>query len=327
MSVAVDSAAPAPAAASTRATLHGPSLRVRAFQAGVLIVLAMLAFRTQLAQITLLALEDAEAAHLLVAPLIIGLMLHRRRVALREALGRHSLWGLALIVIGLGILIASSWPFNYGYPQRIAIVPVVTGVVWLVGGWRFLWRCLPMVLVLLLAIPISSRYYAFLIIKPETLTLDLTQQVLGLLPGVEVTLDGLDLTFERGAAAGAIALGEPHRGAALLMAGLMIGVFVTFYEFRPVWQVILFGVLAVPIVLVCNALRLWLWGGLAIYGGFGPTSPVPRLVTGAVALVLCYVAFATLACAFRPAVPSPPPSSEHPLTNTNTNERVADEPA
>jgi hypothetical protein len=48
------------------------------------------------------------------------------------------------------------------------------------------------------------------------------------------------------------------------------------------------------IVLLCNYVRLLGWGLMTIYGGAGPLSPVPRLLSTTVALLLAYALFVLL---------------------------------
>ena len=84
------------------------------------------------------------------------------------------------------------------------------------------------------------------------------------------------------------------RGARLLVASVAVGVFVVFSRIRPVWQVVVMALLAGPIALFCNLVRMFAWGATTIYGGFGPLSGVPRAVSILASLVLAYVLFALL---------------------------------
>jgi exosortase/archaeosortase family protein len=197
---------------------------------------------------------------------------------------------VVLLLLSLAACFLAAWPFNYAYPRLAAIVPAIAGCILAVGGWRVLIRCGPMLLILLIALPIGVRYYAFLIIRPETFTLAAARGTLDLLPGVFVELEGLDLSYF-GRGDGTIALGEHHRGAGLLLTYLTLGVFVTFARIRPWWQVVAMGALAPVIVLLCNYVRVVLFGLVTIYGGAGPLSPAPRLVASTLAILLAYALF------------------------------------
>ncbi len=236
-------------------------------------------------------LGDSEAAHALAAPVLIGLLIYRRWDLLVRNLRPGSLWGLVLIGIALVMFAVFTWPFFIGYPRQAAIVPAVAGFVLVVGGWRVLKLSVPMLVILLLAVPIGWRQYAFLIVIPETQTFFVTEAALNLLPGVLVTMDGPDIYFTRGAENGTIALGDPHRGASLFLAMAMIGAFVTYASIRPLWQFVVVAIFAGPILLLCNFLRLCAHGVITIYGGFEPLSAFPRLAAGLFALVLAYLMF------------------------------------
>lgn len=279
-------------------TAHGvageaPTALVRAALLKIVVLLALAAwmFWPELCGIARTALGDGDWAHALAAPVLIALLVLRRRRILVAGLTPGSAWGLLLILSGLLLYAACTWPFQYGYPRDAALVPVVAGIVLISAGWRVLQRCLPMLLVLSLSIPIGPRIWAALIIRPETHTLKVARAMLDRLPGVEVRLDGPDLDFTRGPRSGTVAPGEPRRGASLLLTYAVIGVFVTFARVRPSWQVALLALLAVPVVMVCNLFRLLVLGLIGIYASPGPLSPVPRTVASILALLLAYGLF------------------------------------
>ena len=265
-------------------------------QIGVLAALCFVVFRAELYALAAV-FDDPDPAHALAAPLIIFILLLSRRRALARQLTRGSVWGVVLLVCSVGAFFLSTWPFNYAYPRRAAVVPAIAGAILAVGGWRVLKLCLPMLLILLIAIPTGVRYYAFLIIMPETYTLSAAQATLDMLPGVFVELEGLDLSYFTADDSGTIALGEHHRGAGILLAYLTIGVFVAFARIRPFWQLVVMGAAAPVIVLFCNYVRLFTWGLITIYAGAGPLSPVPRIASSTVALLLAYTLFVLLSVA------------------------------
>lgn len=268
--------------------------RRAAAQAAVLAIFCAVAFRATIIAMAA-AVEDPDAAHALAAPAVIAALFIARRRPFAEQLGRGSWWGVALLVVSLGVYVLSTWPFNYAYPRRLTIVPALAGAVLAVGGWRWLKLSLPLLLVVLIAIPTGSRYYAFLIIKPEAYTLSAVRATLDLLPGVFVDLEGKDLLYFGAHGDGTIALGEHHRGAGLLLAYLTLGVLVTFVRIRPWWQVAALGVAAPVIVLLCNCARLLVWGLVTIFTGAGPLSPLPRMTASLAGLLLAWGMFASVA--------------------------------
>ncbi len=270
---------------------HRTEARTPSIQLLILLGLCVVAFWPELTGMIRATLRDIEAAHALAAPVIVLIMFLGRRHALAMNLSKSStgsLWGLVALVAVLSIYAVTNWPFDYETVQRVMLVLAMASVVLAVGGWRVLKLAGPILLILLIAIPIGSRYYAFVIIKPETITLDAVSAALSLLPGVTVTLQGSDLLYYADGGSGSIALGEPHRGASLFLSYLTIGVFVTFARIRPLWQVAVMVVAAAPVVLICNFARVVCWGVLTIYAGSHPLSPVPRIVSIIFSLVLAY---------------------------------------
>lgn len=265
-----------------------PAGRTAIIQLLVLLAACVLAFLPEMRAILDAAARDWEAAHLFAAPVLIMVLLYQRRHELTRQLSRPSVWGLLVIILSLAVWLFSTWPFNYAYPRRLAMVPAVAGVVLAVGGWRVLKLCLPMLLILMIAIPTGSRYYAFLIIKPEQYTLEAVRGTLDSLPGVLVSLNGLDLSYLHGSDTGMIALGEPVRGASLLLSFLTIGVFVTFARIRPFWQIVVMAIAGAPVVLFCNYARLLILGLVTIYGRTEPLSFAPRVTAVVLSLVLAY---------------------------------------
>jgi hypothetical protein len=268
--------------------------RIVLIKATLLIACCAWAFWPELRQTYLASMRDPNWAHALAMPVAILILLIRRRAWLADRLSGESVWGLVLLLIGFVVCGLSIWPFNYGYFRFFAMVPVLAGAMLAVGGWGVLRVCLPILLLFWLAIPIGNNAYASMVIRLETVTLSGARLVLDLLPGVDATLKGADLLFVRGGTTGPIALGEPFRGASLLVPCLTIGVFVSFAQIRPIWQILISAIMAGPIVLVCNLLRIVSWGVVTIYGGFGPLSPVPRTLSAICALLAAYLSFVLL---------------------------------
>ena len=267
-----------------------PSRGVIVAQLVVLLGLCAAVFFPQIPKIVG-GVDDSESSHALAVPVVIAVLCFFRWDALRQARSRGSAWGALIVLAALFLYAVATWPFNFEYPRRVAVVVAVAGILLVVFGWGVLKLSLPMVLALLLAIPIGMRIYAFLIIRPETITLSAVQATLDLLPGVFVDLEGPDLSYFGSQGSGTIALGEPMRGAQLFLSSLLIGVLVIFARIRPWWQLTLLGAATIPIVLACNYFRLVLWGLITIFGGTHPASAAPRTVASLTSLLLAYALF------------------------------------
>lgn len=278
-------------ARSTRDERTSSDARRALLRGLVLLALAVGVFRRDLLYFATTATTVVDWTHALVFPLAAVVLFIRRRHLIAAELSGGSVWGLLLILFGLAMYTATTWPITVGYARDLQIVTVLGGIVLAVGGWRVLKRCIPMLLLLMLSVPIGQSMYATLSIKPETLTLSAARVVLDLLPSVSVQLVGPDLIYTRGGEIGGIAMGVPHRGASLLLAYVGIGVFVAFMRVRPFGHVLLLALAAGPIALLCNLLRLVILGIATIYTGASPLSYMPRNVGAAASLVIAYVMF------------------------------------
>ena len=152
----------------------GSEIAGGAARLAILLGLCAWVFWRELANMTSIVPKSSEMAHALVAPIAILLLMYRRRVALAENVTKGSPWGIALLVAGLVMYAAATWPFSYGYARQLTIMPVLAGAVVVTCGWRVLKLSLPMLLLVLLSIPIGSRLYATLVIRPETYTIAAT---------------------------------------------------------------------------------------------------------------------------------------------------------
>ncbi len=258
----------------------------------VLLGLAIWVFWTQVSHIIRQAPRSSETAYTVLTPLAVLFLLWLRRGEISKNLTQGSYWGIFPILSGLSLLAAATWPFSYGFARDVAIIPVVAGIVWTICGWKVLKLSLPMIFLLLLAIPIGSRIYAALIIRPETYTISATAQALDALPGIETSVVGTDLIYTTGEKTGQIAVGESNRGARLLPTYLAIGIFVLFSRIRSWWRILFVAVLSIPIVLFCNFFRLFSWGVAVIYTHASPVNGLPRNLSAVSALLLCYLLFA-----------------------------------
>ncbi len=282
------------ASVSARPQALGGEARATVVKLIVLVGLCLWAFWPEVVYVVSRAVRDSDWAHALAVPVAVLALVYRRRERLAEGLATGSVWGVVVLVMGFGLYGFSIWLLSFKQLQNVIMLPVLAGALLAVGGRRVAKLCLPMLLLVALAIPIGERMYASLIIRPETYTLSTTRFVLDKLPGVSVERVGPDLLFTRGQDTGSIALGEYSRGARLLVASVAVGVFVVFSRIRPVWQVVVMAMLAGPIALFCNLVRMFAWGATTIYGGFGPLSGVPRAVSILASLLLAYVLFALL---------------------------------
>lgn len=263
----------------------------------ILLGLFIWMFRPELTRIASTAASSSDWVHTLIIPVMIALLVYLRRAALVETLSGGSPWGVLLLTAGLALYAAATWPFSYGYIRDIAMIPVLAGIVLVASGWGALRLSLPMLLLAMLAIPLGPRIYARLIILPETYTIQAVAAVLGVLPGVDTVVKGVDVFLESDFGSGVVALAESNRGVRLLPAFAALGVFVAFSRIRPIRRLVIVACTAIPIILFCNFFRLLCWGVLDVYVVDSPAGPLPRNASTILSLLLAYLLFAWVSSA------------------------------
>lgn len=274
------------------------SLPAGVIRLGILFVLWGYLFKTDLLRFVSRAVQSGDLAHLFVAPVMMLLIIFWRKKEFAAGMTRGSVWGVVLLGAGLFLYASVIWPFSYGYARDLAIIPVLAGTILTACGWRVLKLSIPILILLMLSIPIGSRLYATLIIRPETYTIASAAKILDLLPGVNTILNGTDIQFRSSGIDGVVALGESNRGAQLLMAYACIGVYVTFYRFRSWGRISFVAMAGVAIIMLCNLLRLLTWGLTAIYVSVEPVSDIPRITSAVVSLITAFLLFQAV-CAVK----------------------------
>ena len=262
-------------------------MQVIAVRIALLLAATALLFRDYIGYIVENIVDQPQNAHGLAIPLLIALLVWLRREDFAAAIarGRPSAVGPVLMVFGVLAFALATWPFNYMQIRLLCIMLFVAAALLTCGGWPLLRQSIPIVLLLALAIPIGTRYYARAVILPETLTLQGVEMLLGALPGVITHLDGLDIHFSRGSARGVVAVGEPNRGASLLITMAAIIIYLVASRRRTLLQLAAVALFAGPIMLLANFLRLLCWGIWNVYVNTDPIAAFPRIVLPAASLV------------------------------------------
>jgi len=70
-------------------------------------------------------LGHSETAHAPITPFAILLLMYLRRGFLIENVSKGSLWGVALLGLGLFIYAGATWPFAFGYPLLLLILVAI----------------------------------------------------------------------------------------------------------------------------------------------------------------------------------------------------------
>ena len=219
---------------------------------GVLLAVACLTLYLPVLQ--LLALEwwhDPEATHgLFVALLSLYVTWERRRQWTRAILS-PSHWGLPVLLGGLTLLILGSLGAEL-FLMGVSLPIVLTGlIIYLLGRHHLQILAFPLGFSLLM-VPLPS-----MVVKALTLPLQLLAARMGTwaleLLAIPVYREGTIIFFPRSA----LEILEACSGIRSLAALVTLAIILAYVRRRPTWHAVCLALLAVPITLVANALRIW----------------------------------------------------------------------
>jgi len=238
-------------------------------------------YKPQVHRIVYAWINDPNWSHGFLIPLFSLYFLHQRRdrlLRVSAANSRLNWLGLVVIIVCIGVCLVSIYPLKMGYPQLLAVLGTLFGIVWLCCSWRVMLITWLPTLYLFFAIPLPRRIYERLTIPLRKLASESAAMALSLIPGLEaeargVIIDGLynGKSFE-------LSVAEACAGMRLMMAFLALAVAMAYLSDRPYWHRIILVLSAVPIAIFCNFVRVTLTGVIYVLidpalatGGFHTT--------------------------------------------------------
>jgi exosortase len=259
---------PSVAAGATASGALPPALDVprKVYLLGaVFAVLFIYLFRINLHELISLWYTDASWSHGFAVPLLAVAMVYLQwPIAARQPV-RGTWAGLALLVFG----VASHVLYRYAGQapmSNLSMLVVLYGAALFILGWEWM---------KILWLPIT--FLAFMISPPPLLYARITQPLqniaaeagVQLLPlfGVDALRQGTTLLVHTPTGYSPLNVEEACSGIRMLMAFGALAVVLAYTSRRPMWQKAFLAVCAVPVAILCNALRVTLTGAAYVYLG------------------------------------------------------------
>jgi len=225
--------------------------------------LAML-YRHQLIRMVHTWMDDPDWSHGFLIPLFSLYFLHQRRDRLAQADFRTNWLGLALVVASIIGLMASIYPLKMGYPQQLAVLGTMLGLVLLNCGWSVLKIVWLPILYLFFAVPLPTRMYVALTMPMRQWASDVSALVLNMIPGIEAEAHGVVVEAFYQGQMHQLNVAEACAGMRLMMAFVALGVAMAYLSDRPTWHRLVLVASTLPIALFCNFTRVTVTGVLYI---------------------------------------------------------------
>jgi len=226
----------------------------------VLGVLLVLLFRNQVYRMVMLWVLDPNWSHGFLIPLFSLYFLHQRRERLARATFKSNWLGLPLMIFCIAGYLFSVYPLKMGYPQQLALLGVLLGMVLLCCGWQVVKITWLPVLYLFFAMPIPKRWYVAFTMPMRQWASEVAAVLLNLIPNLEAEARGVIIDGVYKGQPFDLNVAEACAGMRLMMAFFALGVAMAYLSDRPYWHRIVLLLSTFPIALFCNFTRVTITG-------------------------------------------------------------------
>lgn len=217
--------------------------------AGVAVGVLWLYWPTLARLIWSLAKSDDDSYGLLL-PLVSGYIVYLKWPQVRRQSGHASWAGLAVMAAGLGLFIIGELAAEL-YTTRFSFVVVLTGLVFLVGGWRLVRLLGFPILLLVMMLPLPQLITYKLTLPLQLVSSRLATSILQTL-GVPVLRQGniIDLGVRQ------LQVVAACSGLRYILALLALGIIYCYFFQRRPWKVGLLLITLIPAAIFANAVRV-----------------------------------------------------------------------
>ena len=211
--------------------------------------------------------SDPRYAHGYFVPVFAMALLWMRRTRVSGASPCPSTWGLASLGIGAAFQLIGGY-YRLGWIEGLALLPYLSGVCLLFGGWRYLSWALPSIAFLAFMVPLPWRLENLLgppLQSLATAASTYALQTLGLMAFAEGNV--IQLNEAR------IGVVEACSGLSMLITFIALSTAMALVVKRPLLDRLVLVASAIPVALVANVARIVMTGALhEMVGGHTATT-------------------------------------------------------
>jgi exosortase len=201
-------------------------------------------------------------SHGWIVPMIAGYLFWIRKRALVEPLDMDRWIGVAVVVLALGVRVYASF-YDYNNPDRYSFLLALLGVTLIVGGRSMLMWAGPALVFLAFMFPLPHKLESTVLMKLQTyasIASTLTLQTLGVTAARAGNVISIDSIKDLNVA-------EACSGLRMLTIFGAMAVAMVMIIDRPWWDKLIILVMAVPIALISNVVRIVMTGLLFLAMG------------------------------------------------------------
>ena len=221
-----------------------------AWQLAALITLAGLLYYSILVSLAQQWWTDPNFSHGVFVPLFVALVIWRNRQELSRIPLRPSWGGLLIIVVALAVLLVGVFGAEL-FLSRSSLILLAGGCVIYFAGWRYLRALLLPWLFLFLMVPIPAIVYNQITLPLQFFASATAADILRLV-GVPVLREGNVIVLPRMP----LEVAEACSGIRSLMSLGTMAIIYGYFADSSVWRRVLLGLMAIPVSVAANALRI-----------------------------------------------------------------------
>jgi exosortase len=198
--------------------------------------------------------RDPQYSHGFLVPVLAGVILYRRRALFDREKAQPNRWGMLLALAGVEVYLAGGY-IHFEWLEGASLIPLLAGLLVLVGGWPALRWAWPAVLFLFFMVPLPYQAQLTLsgpLRRMATMASTYALQTLGLPALAEGNV--IRLNDVR------IGVVEACSGLSMLVVFFSLSTALALLLSRPLWIKICLVFSAVPIALVSNVARITITG-------------------------------------------------------------------
>ncbi len=244
------------------------SLSIHTFiKAAIIAALFVILFWNQIYHSMLrLWLNDPSWSHGFLIPLFSLYFLNQNKKEILNLKPKPNYLGLVLILGVIAIYVLNAVQIHFGVLYSVLMIPMLIGIVLLLGGFKVLkYTWLP-ILYLGFAIPLPDRIYKAITIPMRIWASNIAAGLLNMVSGIEATARGviIDVIYKGEPFEPSLNVAEACSGMRLLMAFVALGVAMAYLHKRHWLQRVILLLSTIPIAVFCNIVRVTVTGFIYI---------------------------------------------------------------
>jgi exosortase len=216
----------------------------------VLAVVLIASYGSSLARLAQRWWTDSDYIYGFLVPVFAGIILWVRRDLVISAAPRGSVWGLPLMALGAAMRLASVH-FHLALVDPLSLVPLLSGIVLFVGGWRWFRWAAPSLAYLVFMVPLPG-FVGGLLSHPLQQAGTICSTYLLQTLGIPATSQGNVIVFPDSE----MGVVEACSGLRMMMLFFAVSFAAAFLVKRPLLDRIVIFVSAAPVALIANTARI-----------------------------------------------------------------------